>query len=93
MAAAPWEASASSDKPVFLCFARCLEAWGSLAAVKSGSILAGTGGVRLCWISLAAAPGPGALSDSMEQARWGLGVQPPPVLPDMKAGREGGSEY
>lgn len=93
MATAPWEASVSSDEPVFLCFARCLEAWGSLAAVKSGSILAGTGGVRLCRISLAAAPGPSALSDGMEQVYWELGGQPPPVLPDEKAGWEGGFEY
>ena len=93
MATAPWEASASSDERVFLCFAWCLEAWGSLAAVKSGSILAGTSRVRLCWISLAAALGPSALSDGMEQARWGLGGQPPPAVPDVKAGREGGFEY
>ena len=61
--------------------------------MKSGSILAGTSRVRLCWISLAAALGPSALSDGMEQARWGLGGQPPPAVPDVKAGREGGFEY
>lgn len=90
MATAPWETSASSDELVFLRFAWCLEAWGSLAAMKSGSILAGTSGVRLRWVSLAAAPGPTALSDSVEQ--W-LGGQTLPVLLQVRARREGGFEY
>ena len=90
MATAPGEASASSDELVFLRFAWCLEAWGSLAAVKSGSILVGTSGVQPRWVSLAAALGSSALSDGAEQR---LGGQTPPVLLHVRAGREGGFEY
>ena len=64
----------------------CLK--GSLGSLEEGITVIG-----ISWISLAAAPGPSALSDAMEQARGGVGGQPPPAVPDMKAGREGGFEY
>lgn len=73
MAAAPWEAWASSDELVLPRFAWCLEAWGSLAAEKSGSILAATSGGPAPLGQPGRCPGPSALSDGAEQR---LGGQP-----------------
>lgn len=90
MATAPWEASASSDELVFPRSAWCLEAWGSLAAEKSGSILAATSGGPAPLGQPGRCPGPECPLRRRGAAARGPA---PPVLLHVRARREGGFQY